>query len=110
MSSSISSTLSAGAQLLSGYSNLLPGPPETDLSGSSADAGVQRARGIQPAQGDQFASGSSNSADGDTVELSAEALQMLGQMGEGGHSYETSAHSTHPYSIAAAYQSIDVLG
>ena len=109
MSSSVSSTLSAGAQLLTSYSNLLPGPSGSDVSSTSADQGVKQARAVSPVQS-SVVSGSISSPDGDTVELSAEAMQMLQQMGDSGYGGASSSHAAQAYSAASAYEAIDYFG
>ena len=102
MSSSVSSTLSAGAQLLASYSNLLPGPSGSEIGAATADPGVQKT--LASAHTDSDASGSA-SANQDTVELSPEALQYLAQNGQPGDAAQNSSHSVH-----TAYQGFDLFG
>ena len=111
MSSTISSTLSAGAQLLANEKLLLPGTSQPDIStGGTADHGVQKTAAVSPLQTSSVISGSITSPDGDTVELSAEAMQMLQQMGENGGFSAPASLSTHSFSAAAAYEGIDFFG
>lgn len=110
MSSSVSSSLSPGAQLLAHNQHVLPSSSQTEAGKTAGDQGVKKAAGAAPVQAGSVVSGSITSADGDTVELSAEAMQMLQQMGgsgEGGSSY---SHAAHAYSGAAAHESFDYFG
>lgn len=104
--SSVSSSLSAGAQLLTNEKLLLPGASQSDVGGATPDQGVRKAAPISP-QTHAALFGSSSSPDGDTVEFSAEAMQMLQQMGGVG---TTAAPVAHAYSAPAASESIDYFG
>ena len=110
MSSSVSSSLSAGAQLLANEKLLLPAPSQPDVGTPTPDSGVKKTQAAAPVQAGGTLSVSSTSPDGDTVELSAEAMQMLQQMGELGNSSAKSSHAVHAYSAAAAYESFDYFG
>lgn len=107
MSSNISGSLSAGAQLLTNGQLLLPGPSQSDVGSATPDQGVKKAAAPAPLQTSSVISGSITSPDGDTVELSAEALQMLQQMGSPD---PVPSHSAHAFSAATAYESIDYFG
>lgn len=110
MSSTVSGSLSAGAQLLTNEKLLLPGASQSDIGGTSGDQGVKRAAAVTPLQTSSVISGSITSPDGDTVELSAEAMQMLQQMGGMEPSSASSAHSVQSFSAAAAYEGFDFFG
>ena len=107
MPSSVSSTLSAGAELLTQYSTLLPGPSESDVSTTHPDHAVAKSHATS-LHSSETLSGSATSAHGDTVELSAEAMQMLQQLGYGTAASHESSHAQQAYATPAAYESIDV--
>ena len=111
MSSSVSSTLSASTELLAhNYTTLLPGSSGADVGSTTADQGVNKTRATTPLSASSVLSGSVSSPDGDTVEFSAEALQMLQLMGDSGSESHSSSHASQSYSAAAAYQGIDFFG
>jgi len=110
MSSSVSNSLSAGAQLLANNKLLLPGPSQSDIGTATPDQGVKKAAATLPLQASGTLSISSTSPDGDTVELSAEAMQMLQQIGHVGSSSAGSSHAVHSYSAVAAHESFDYFG
>lgn len=111
MSSSVSSTLSAGAELLAhNYSTLVPGPSGADVGSTAADQNVSKTRAATPVHSSSVVSGSVTSPDGDTVEFSAEALQLLQLMGDSGSASHSASHATQAYSAASAYQGIDFFG
>lgn len=109
MPSSVSGSLSAGAQLLANDKLQLPGSSQPQTGGAALDQGVSKTTAVPSIASHGTVSASSTSADGDTVELSAEALQMLQQMGEFGTAAAHSSHPTQPYA-AAAYESFDYFG
>lgn len=108
MPSTISGSLSAGAELLTNNQRLLPGTTQSDIGGASSGQGISKSSAIAPLQTGSVISGSITSPDGDTVELSAEAMQMLQQMG--GTHVESSYHAAPAFSAAAAYESFDYFG
>lgn len=110
MSANVSGALSAGAQFLANDRPLLPGSSQPDIGSATPDSSVRKAANIAPVQTGSTLSGSITSADGDTVELSAEALQMLQQMGEGGSFDVGPSHSAQTFSAAAAYEGFDYFG
>ena len=108
--STVSGSLSAGAQLLTNDKLLLPGASQTDVGSATGDQGVKRAAAAAPVQASSVISGSITSPDGDTVELSAEAMQMLQQMGGMEPSSLSSSHPVQSFSAAAAYEGFDFFG
>jgi hypothetical protein len=110
MSSSVSSSLSAGAQLLANEKLLLPAPSQSDIGSANSEQGLKKTAAAAPLATSSALFGPSTSAGGDTVELSAEAMHLLQQMGELGGSSVSSSHATHSYSTTAAYESFDYLG
>jgi hypothetical protein len=110
MSSTVSGPLSAGAQLLANEKLLLPASSQSDIGGANSEQGLKKTAAAAPLATSSQLFGPSTSPGGDTVELSAEAMHMLQQMGELGGSTSSSSHAIHSYSAPAAYESFDYLG
>ena len=110
MSSTVAGTLSAGAQLLANEKLSLPGTSQPGAGSTPLDQQVKKTAATAPLQAGSVISGSITSPDGDTVELSAEAMQMLQQMGDAAHPAPIPSYAAHSFSAVPAYESFDLFG
>lgn len=111
MSSSVTSAMSAGAQLLAN-DNLLPSNlSQSQIASATPDQLSKMAGATMALQTTNALFGDNTSPGGDTVDFSPEAMSLLQQMGgEFGNSHTSSSTALTPYASNAAFESFDLFG